>query len=952
MHFVGGQPDLSQRDGQINTGAPPGVVSATSVTILPNRSGGIAPAGVFFEMVTAGFAVTRPHHDLRVKWQFDDAGDFTALDADHPQGQGRTTSYGPMTAHCFETPGTYVVTCEVTDGSDTSLSAFVVNVTDPDAVFAGPQTYVVASGAVTGAPTGALNFTTLAAAKADAIAAGRRSVRFLFAADEVHNISGVDVFGSGDFDNLYFGPIGTGTQPVLNDTLQAEGAGSGGEVVITGLSLQGPFDPTIGGSVSADGVVVASAEFTTVHQVTVAGFDTCVRPAIGQGGVIVSDSVVRDWAQTGIWHSGADQSAIIGSTIVMDDDTIAAEVADAPVRLDGTLGRYVMWKADMFSAGGAGAHAPAFRWNADGQSGATGVIGACRMEGGTPVLQIAPDGAGPDRAGNLVVEKSYLLGTAATGNAGIVALTFGGTSLRNSVLVMPDVAPESGTDAPAFVTGTADQTNGANDAAPVEIYSNSLIDLRSPATLANNGQSFAEYVTSDFAHWGALVVEDNLTHGPNLQLPITLHDPINDTSVFAPRYKGLRTGGGLDANFATPATTAALYQPIAKGSTVDSAGIAKRALDDFASVLRDLTPEVGAHELVTSVTLSQLTDGQYAITGLINGKVDITVTEPAEFAGSYTVDLTELDTHPVVLVPPAVNGDVAVGNTVTGTPGLTVFKPGQGTPMSSFQWLLGNSQIAGATNASYVVQSGDDAIGLSLQEQVINASPEPGVGIREVIASQPYTDRGQVFATANQLTRTSNLGLAAPGVDHLVVFFSFIPQTSGKNIFVKFNSTDKADLRRQSNNALAIGATRSSGTSNAASPSGQIANGVRYNILAYIGAGGIKMMLQAGSDIPETVINSGSDFSGIRLNYDTRILHEADAATVFRAGIWLPSGVFDPLDLGNFRAFANVDGTTVAPTTGDTLLNTADLATVYGSAAEYNAGLGGLWTPTGTFSDA
>jgi hypothetical protein len=403
MHFVGGQPDLSQRDGEINTGAPPGVVSATSVTILPNRSGGVAPAGVFFEMVTAGFATTRPHHDLRVKWQFDDAGDFTALDADHPQGQDRTAAYGPMTAHCFETPGTYVVTCEVTDGTDTSLNVFVVTVTDPDTVFAGPLTYVVASGSVSGVPAGALTFSTLSAAKADAIAAGRRSVRFLFAAGEAHDITGVGIFGSGDFDSLYFGPVGTGSQPVLNNTLQAEGAGAGGEVVITGLSLQGPFDPTIGGSVSADGIVVASAEFTTLHQVTVAGFDTCVRPAIGQGGVIVSDSVVRDWAQAGIWHSGADQSAIIGSAIVMDDDTIAADVADAPVRLDGTLGRYVTWKADMFSAGGAGTHAPAFRWNADGQSGATGVIGACRMEGGAPVLQIAPDGAGPDRAGDLLV---------------------------------------------------------------------------------------------------------------------------------------------------------------------------------------------------------------------------------------------------------------------------------------------------------------------------------------------------------------------------------------------------------------------------------------------------------------------------------------------------------------------------------------------------------------------
>ncbi|MFT7311805.1 MAG: hypothetical protein ACI853_002306, partial [Paracoccaceae bacterium] len=111
MNFVGGTGDFWQ--GGLNLKAAVTASSGKTATIVANRITGTAPAGMFFEAGTAGFAEARPDHDLRYRWRFGDAGEYSALRADHPQGTDRNIAYGPMAAHTFETPGTYTVLVQV-----------------------------------------------------------------------------------------------------------------------------------------------------------------------------------------------------------------------------------------------------------------------------------------------------------------------------------------------------------------------------------------------------------------------------------------------------------------------------------------------------------------------------------------------------------------------------------------------------------------------------------------------------------------------------------------------------------------------------------------------------------------------------------------------------------------------------------------------------------------------
>lgn len=98
------------------------------------------------------------------------------------------------------------------------------------------------------------------------------------------------------------------------------------------------------------------------------------------------------------------------------------------------------------------------------------------------------------------------------------------------------------------------------------------------------------------------------------------------------------------------------------------------------------------------------------------GLIDITITAPAAFAGTYQISTADLAGGPVNLVAPGLTGTVAVGQTLTADPGLWVYDPGAGVPLQSWQWRLAGADIAGATTGTYVVQAGDVGPGLSVRE--------------------------------------------------------------------------------------------------------------------------------------------------------------------------------------------------------------------------------------------
>ena len=117
------------------------------------------------------------------------------------------------------------------------------------------------------------------------------------------------------------------------------------------------------------------------------------------------------------------------------------------------------------------------------------------------------------------------------------------------------------------------------------------------------------------------------------------------------------------------------------------------------------------------------------------GQIDITITTPALFAGSYQVDTNALLSGPVNLVPPAISGTVATGETLSATEGLWVYELSAGAPVQSWQWQRAGAAISGATQATYVVQANDVGQGVS------------------VLAIQSDTG-GQRFAESNVLGAT------------------------------------------------------------------------------------------------------------------------------------------------------------------------------------------------------
>lgn len=98
------------------------------------------------------------------------------------------------------------------------------------------------------------------------------------------------------------------------------------------------------------------------------------------------------------------------------------------------------------------------------------------------------------------------------------------------------------------------------------------------------------------------------------------------------------------------------------------------------------------------------------------GTVDITVTDPAEFAGSYQIDTTDLAGGPVNLVPPRIAGNVTPGQALTVLDGLWVHSIANSVPTQSWQWLRGGTVIAGETGTTYTVQTSDIGPGLSVRE--------------------------------------------------------------------------------------------------------------------------------------------------------------------------------------------------------------------------------------------
>jgi hypothetical protein len=118
------------------------VVSSTATTQLSlavSRIAGVAPLAVFLDTSgTVSTTTTRPFHELEYQWNFGDAGSGNWAYGSRPNTNSRNTATGPVAAHIYETAGTKTLT--VTDSTGSTFNC-TITVSDPDVVFATPNTY-------------------------------------------------------------------------------------------------------------------------------------------------------------------------------------------------------------------------------------------------------------------------------------------------------------------------------------------------------------------------------------------------------------------------------------------------------------------------------------------------------------------------------------------------------------------------------------------------------------------------------------------------------------------------------------------------------------------------------------------------------------------------------------------------------------------------------------------
>ena len=101
--------------------------------------------------------------------------------------------------------------------------------------------------------------------------------------------------------------------------------------------------------------------------------------------------------------------------------------------------------------------------------------------------------------------------------------------------------------------------------------------------------------------------------------------------------------------------------------------------------------------------------------------IEIVVTEPADFAGTYQVDPLDLLIGPVNLVPPLIEGSAAVGQSLSVRHGLWIHDLAAEPVSQSWQWRRAGADIPGATGTSYVMQATDEGQGITAVESWTDA---------------------------------------------------------------------------------------------------------------------------------------------------------------------------------------------------------------------------------------
>lgn len=192
-----------------------GVASAQpTAAFAPSRSHGVAPLYVFFDATTTTHSDggIEPFSDLEYVWTFSDfdAGTWQT------SGKDKNRALGPVAAHVFDEPGSYLVMLRVVDEQgQTSTVSHRIAVQDPNAVFHGSSTLCFSNDTdFAGCPTASQHITTSSFAEALSHAAPGR--RLLLARGDSFDANEQATIDEGPG---VIGAFGSGPRPIVTSSL-------------------------------------------------------------------------------------------------------------------------------------------------------------------------------------------------------------------------------------------------------------------------------------------------------------------------------------------------------------------------------------------------------------------------------------------------------------------------------------------------------------------------------------------------------------------------------------------------------------------------------------------------------------------------------------------------------------------------------------------------------------
>lgn len=621
---------------------------STPITLsLAATASAHAPVGIQFTATATSPAarVEIPFHDIEYVWDFGDTGNYRYLDNSSLWGTAKNRAHGAVVSHVFSDPGTYTVTCTAYDGENTpAVQTIQVVVTDPETVFSGTKTAVVSTaGNFAGAPSGAQQFTSISAAVS--AMSGDQDQRIMLRYGETYTEalrfteqsgSGkrlmVDAFGTSSDGNPKIDRSSGGGNGIVFETNQ----GNTATETVRNVDYEGNVDPTDqtpGTARNGSGIVFSEGTGDMLALKTVWGCRLTNSPNMSidanasvTGGrevqnLFVGDTFYDGWMDYGmllgvggiVGICGCKFQQPIGTVNGLGKGTSPHNWADhGPFRASTPIGPMTFHNCDFRSlnswSGTSGSNypiQPCVRWMS-GKGGAADydqvlVIDRMRAEGRPPAA--VNETSGHTRKNMFaLLDRVYAVLTSHQA----MPISHGGTTVRNSVFVRPNIKSpsSSGIQNDAFGNASLIQDGGAQydsglnagNLRRIEIYSCTFADLVTDANSSSRNGSSArnsalpetEVVNSNY--------DNNVAWFPNRSSATTADGPLQTgTDRWTSGFNGLNLEqNALDASFVYPSGTLDTFDLLTSAGGIGAATSGKVSLIDFygsvrATVLSGLT---------------------------------------------------------------------------------------------------------------------------------------------------------------------------------------------------------------------------------------------------------------------------------------------------------------------------------------------------------------------------